>query len=394
MYFLYKAIGKEGKLIKSYIEAADEKEVVKITKKLNLNLVFVKPVKSIKKEKIKSKDRLIFTRLFSRLVKSHISIIESLKIIQQNIDSTSFKNIINNIIGYIEKGDSLSRALERYKNVFSPFYCAIIKAGENAGQLDLTLELLFKYLQFSENTKKKFQSALFYPVFVLITAVVILSLIFVFVVPQFKALFSMFDTELPTLTLFLFGLSTFIKDNFIFIILFLAAVGVLIKIFLKTRKGARFRDRIIFKIPLVGRLIKESLFAKFCQIMALLVRSNVNILLSFEIIEEIMNNSIVKDKIRSIREQVKNGKSLAESFNTSQFFPATIVQMVKAGEEAGELDKMLVSAAEFYEENLSVKIELFSSILQPALIILIGLFIAVIVISIFLPVFQLGTVIK
>ncbi len=394
MYFKYKAINNEGKVVKSFIEADNEKEVLKITKKLNLNIVSVAQVKAIKKEKVKSRDILIFTRLFSRLVKSHISVIRSLKIIQQNIDNITFKNIINNIIGYIEKGDSLSKALGKYKYVFSSFFCAVIKAGENSGHLDITLELLFKYLQTKENTKKKFQTALFYPLFVLALAVVILSLIFIFVVPQFRTLFSMFDTKLPALTELLFGMSIFVKNNFFYILGFFILAGILIKILLKTARGRQFKDRFILKVPLIGKLIRESIYTKFCQILALLVQSNVNILLSFEILEEIMSNSIVKNKIKMIHEQVKNGKSITDAFTSAGFFPATVIQMVKAGEESGDMDEMLESAAQFYEENLAVKIELFSSILQPVLIIIIGIFIAIIIISIFLPVFQLGTVLN
>jgi len=394
MYFLYKAIDQNRKIIKSFIEADNEKDVLKLTKKLNINLIYVKQVKSVKKEKIKSNELLIFTRLLSRLIKSHISVVQSLKIIQENTENTSFKNIINNIIGYIEKGDSLSKALEKYQYIFSSFYCAVVKAGEHSGKLGPVLELLYKYLQTSETTKKKFQTALLYPVFVLSTGILVLSLIFIFVVPQFRALFNMFDSKLPPLTEFLFTLSSFVKNNFLILLISIITGITIIIIFLNTGKGMHLKDRLIFKIPLIGKLIKESFYTKFCQILAILVQSNVNILHSFQIISDIMNNNLVKNKIEMIEKNIKNGKSITDAFILSRFFPSTIIQLIKAGEESSELDKMLESAARFYEENLSVKIEIFSSLLQPVLIILIGIFIASIIISIFLPIFQLGSIIK
>lgn len=394
MYFLYKAINNEGEKVKSFIEANDEKTVLQILKKSSLNVVLIKEVKKIKREKVKSKDIIIFTRLFSRLINSNIPVIQSLKIIQENIDSTSFKNIINNIIGYIEKGDSLSTALGKYKKTFSPFYCGVIKAGENSGKLNEILELLFKYIQASDNIKKKFQSALIYPVFILITAFVILSLIFVFVIPQFKTLFNMFDAKLPALTELIFLTSLFFKNNLFFIILFFGILICSIMIFLKSKKGQKFKDKIIFKIPLVGNLIRESIYTKFCQIFSILIQSNVNILSSFNIMEDVMDNHIVKNSINSAGILIKNGKSITEALIKTKFFPPTVIQMIKAGEESGELDKMLESASQFYEENLTVKIDIFSSLLQPVLIILIGLFIAIIIISIFLPVFQLSSVLR
>jgi len=394
MNYIYKAIDKSGKTIKSFIEAEEEKDVLKIVKNLGLNLISVKPVKRTKKVKAKNREILIFTRLLSRLVRSHISVIQSLSIIQENIENNSFKTIIANMASSIEKGNSLSQALARYAHIFSPFYCGVIKAGENSGQLGNVLELLFKYLQFSDNTRKKFITALFYPVFILITALIILSLIFVFVIPQFNTLYNMFDTPLPALTLFFLKLSCFIKENILILLAGSAGLLVLLKIYFNTSQGKRFTHRIIFKIPVAGKLYKEFIYARFCQILSLLVSSNTSIPDSFDLIEDIMTNSLAKEKMRSIRSQIKEGKSLTDAITETGFFPDTIIQMVKAGEESGELDNLLASAAQFYEENLILKIELLSSMLQPVLIIIIGIFIAVIIISIFLPVFQLGTIIK
>lgn len=392
MYFLYKAIDKNGKQIKAYMEADNEKAVINTLKRTKLTITLIKEVKKIKQKKIKSRDLLIFTRLFSRLINSNVPVLQGLSIIIQNTENRAFNNVITGIITYIEQGDSLSTALGKFRHVFSPFYCGIIKAGEASGKLGEMLDLLFKYINSFDQIKKRLQSALIYPVFVLSTAFIILSLIFVFVVPQFKVLFDMFDSQLPPLTELVLGISHFFNHHIIFIFSILIISTIFIKLGLNTKKGKIILDKTVFKIPLIGSLIRDTIYTRFCQIFSILISSNVDILKGLKIAKDVMNNHLIKKAIQETHEQIKKGTTITDALDKTGAFSPTIIQMVKAGEESGQLDRMMESAAQFYEENLNIKIDIFSSLLQPVLIILIGLFITAIIISIFLPIFQLSSI--
>lgn len=394
MYFKYKAADQQGKIMHNYLEAGTEKEALKILKGLQLNIIELQETKSIRQEKVRADDLVLFTRLFSRLLQSHIPVLQSLNIIRENMKSGPFRAMISSIMAYIEKGESLSKALSRYPRVFSGFYCGIIRAGENSGKLNLLFELLFKYLKNADTARKKIRTALLYPVFVLVTAMVILSLIFVFVVPQFRTLFSMFDADLPLLTQAIFSFSVFIKNNFFILLAMTGLAGAGVYYLLRTEKGRKWLDKKILVCPLLGELMKEMIYARFSRVFAILVQSNINILAILDIMKDVITNTFVRGLLEQMKKEIKSGKSITAAMSGTSFFPASIVQMVKAGEESGELDKMLLSAAEFYEENLDVKIEVFTSMLQPVLIILIGAFIALIIIAVFLPVFQLSSLIR
>lgn len=396
MEFKYTAVGPGGKTARGVITAENEAKAAALLKKQGLTPVALKPAGPLSGNpgRIKASELIMFTRLFSRLIKAHIPVINALNIILSTLKNRKFAAAVSGIINELSAGKSLSQALKKFPGMFSDFYITTVESGENSGRLAEALQHLYDHLYQSDDMRKKILSAIIYPVTVTLFALAVLTAIIFFLVPQFQVLFEQLGGELPLATRIVIGLNLFLKKYFF--LLFALAVGsvVFILVYLRTPAGRRLRDRILLNLPILSQFFRERIFAHFSRILGILLANEVDILKSLSLASRLVKNSVVREGIARAAELVGKGDKISEAFVKAGIFPATMIQMISIGEETGDFGSMFISAAEFYEESLDMRSRYLLAVLQPALIIFTGIIIMFILVSIFLPVFQLSNIIK
>ena len=344
--------------------------------------------------RVSLKDILIFTRQLYAMVHAGIPLVQSLRIIKEQIPNKTLKKIAEEMASFIEEGGRFSTALSRYRSVFGDLYISMIKAAEEAGTLEETLKRLADYLEKLEKLRGKIKSAMFYPIFVLIVASIIITGILVFVIPTFQQLYASLGGELPALTQLVINISNFLRDYIGWFILFLviAIVG-----FIQARKIRKFKyitDYILLKLPIFGELVLKGSIANFARTLSSMISSGINILDALQISAETSNNEVIKGAILDVKSQVEKGVNLSTALSKHSIFPPMLINMVAIGEQAGNLDEMLSKVADFYEEEVDRTVDGLTSLIEPILIVFIGGIIGIIIVAMYLPIFKIGELIK
>ena len=341
------------------------------------------------------RDLLIFTRQLYAMIHAGIPLVQSLRVIKDQVTNRRLKQIIDDIATYIEEGGKFSTALTRYRDVFGDLYISMIRAAEEAGTLEETLKRLAEYLEKVEKLRGKVKSALFYPIFVLITATIIVTGIMIFVIPTFQQLYADLGGSLPTLTQMVIDASNWLRD---YIGWFILAIFVSVVLFIQLRRvSKRFRyltDLAFLKLPVFGDLILKSSIANFSRTFSSMLSSGINILEALRISAETSNNEVIREAIEKVREQVEKGVSLSLAMSRISVFPPMVVNMAAIGEQAGNLDEMMAKVADFYEEEVDRTVDGLTSLIEPLMIVFIGSIIGVIIIAMYLPIFKIGELIK
>jgi len=391
--YTYKARNWEGKIIQNEIEG-DSKEAV--IAKLRDRGYFVTSISEKRAEiqlfqrKIKSAEISIFARQFATMIGAGVPLVRCLSILSQQSENPRFRDVINKVRQDVEAGSTLSKALQNHPKVFSNLFVNLIKAGEAGGILDEILNRLANYLESSEQLKQKVKGALTYPVVVLSIAVLVVFFLITFVLPSFEAIFKdMGDAKLPTPTRLLLALSGFMNQYFIFIIISVVAGFVVIKKFFETEKGVRIFDTNILKVPAIGPMMRKVAVAKFTRTLGTLIASGVPILQALEVTADTAGNVVISDAINKTRVSIREGESIAEPLKQSKVFPPMVVQMIAVGEETGELDGMLTKIADFYDSEVDTAVKGLTSIIEPLVIVFMGIVIGGIVMAIFMPMLEL-----
>ncbi|WP_457681474.1 type II secretion system F family protein [Thermovibrio sp.] len=354
--------------------------------KKNLEIPFLK--------RISLKDVLIFTRQLYAMIHAGIPLVQALRVIKEQLPNKALREIVEEMASFIEEGGKLSTALSRYRDVFGDLYISMIRAAEEAGTLEETLKRLADYLEKVEKLRGKVKSAMFYPVFVLIVATIIITGILVFVIPTFQKLYEDLGGQLPGLTQAVINLSQWLRDNIGWFFLFIV-VGVIA--FIQARRIKKFKyitDYALLRTPVFGELILKSSIANFARTFSSMLASGINILNALEIAAETSNNEVIKEAILEIKKQVEKGVSLSAAMSKQHIFPPMLKNMVAIGEQAGNLDEMLSKVADFYEEEVDRTVDGLTSLIEPLLIVFIGGIIGVIIIAMYLPIFKIGELIK
>ncbi|MFA6583340.1 MAG: type II secretion system F family protein [Elusimicrobiaceae bacterium] len=402
MKFEYQARDAEGKIVTGVLDAPDQKLAAerlrntlklsvidlkeKIPSQFELLIAKINPFKG----KVKSKELVIFSRQLSTLVGAGVPIVQGLGILEQQAETPVFKAVLTSVKTDIEAGLGIADAMKKFPAVFSTLYVSMIRAGEVGGILDTILERLSAYLEQSEALKAKVKAAMMYPVIVAIIAGTITIFLMLFVIPTFKDIFSSFGSELPLPTRVVIGISDFIKGH-IFIVLAMPVAGFFaFKKFAKTESGKRMIDSQSLKLPVFGILLKKVAIAKFTRTLGTLMRSGVPILQGLETVAATSGNVIIEGAILSCRESVKDGGRLVEPLRKSNLFPPMVVQMIGVGEETGSLDTMLMRVADFYDQEVDTAVKGLTSMIEPLIMVFMGVVIGGIVIAMFLPMLSLG----
>lgn len=394
MIFIYKAKDlSKGRIIEGEINADSKEKALLALKAQKLQVIEISPIKRrLRKGKITSKDIVIFSRQLATLVSSGVPIIQSLAILESQAENINLVKVISSIKKDIEGGLSISEALAKHPKVFSELYVSMIKAGELGGILDVILDRLSSYLESSEALKDKVKSAMMYPTIVGGIAVLITIFLIVYVIPIFKGIFQGFGAELPFVTRVVISISDFLKKYLFFIVgsIFLGYVGL--KKYVSTPSGRKNFDNFLLNLPIFGVIFKKVAIAKFSRTLATLIKSGVPILQGLETVAKTSGNKIIEEAIMESIKSIKEGGRISDPLKKSEIFPEMVVQMIAVGEETGSLDSMLFKIADFYDQEVESAVKGLTSMIEPLVMVFMGVVIGFIVIAMFIPMFELSDI--
>jgi len=339
--------------------------------------------------RVSSDDLVLFCRQLATMLGAGVTILKSLQIISQQVASQRLFQVIQDLGKKMESGLSFYEAMSKHPKVFSELWVNLVESGEASGNLALILNRLAGYLEQSASFKKKLISATIYPAILFCAGSGALLFLTIKIIPTFVELFKGFNIQLPLLTQVLVALSSFIRKSILYIIIGIAVIAYFIRKYVKTKEGRRQFERLIFKMPVLGEFYRIVVIERFTSEMATLVESGVPILYSLEIAEHSVGNLTLGDIIRKVKEDVREGKSLSSPMQESGFFDPMAVQMVSIGEEIGELSNMFKRLNVFYQEYVETFLVRFTSMFEPVMLIFMGLVVGVMVIGMFLPIFQI-----
>lgn len=402
MQLYYKAVTKDGRVVNGLIEARDEKEAagylrskdfvpIKISKQQAKSKLT--DLISIFSSRVRSKDVVVFTRQLSSMLTSGITLIRSLEIIKNQVNNTALAEVLDSMIRDIEEGKSLSEAISKYPNVFSSVYMSLIRAAEGSGLLDKALLRLAETLEKQQKLKGTIRGALAYPIIVVIMMIVVVFIMMIFVIPQLSSLYKSLNVDLPWSTRIVIGLSDFSITFWPVVIGILAVVIFLFRRWHKTLEGRLVIDGFLLKIPVFGRIIKESILAEFSRTLGAMLGSGTLVVSSLEEASDVTGNILYKNAIVDVAKRVERGITMGDAMSVYGLFPQNLIELVKIGEQTGKLDETLMRASEYFENEVDQSVKILSTALEPAVMIVLGVGVAFLVFSIITPIYQLTNVI-
>jgi type IV pilus assembly protein PilC len=398
--FSYKARGAGGNVTEAAIEAPDQRSAMDRLRAQKLIVLEINEsapgiLDTIQrfnpfKPRVTNKDIVLFSRQLSTLVSAGVALVSGLNILVDQMENPAFKSVVSKVKDDIEAGLSIADSLKKHPQAFSDLYIAMVKAGEVGGILDVILERLSTYLEAAEDLRHKVKGALMYPAVVSSIAALVTVFLLVFVIPTFKEIFTSFGAELPLPTRIVIGTSEFLQKRWWIILIGLLGCFYLFRQWLKTENGRKIFDTNALRLPLFGPLLRKVSVAKFTRTLGTLVKSGVPILQAMETVAQTSGNKVIEKAIMDAREAIREGERIAEPLRKSGSFPPMVVQMIAVGEETGNLDVMLSKIADFYDQEVEVAVKGLTSMIEPIVIVFMGIVIGGIVIAMFIPMFELG----
>lgn len=393
--FQYIATDYTGQKIKGQIEAKDSASVVSTLRRSQLIVISIVEVKSKEagffkgSNAVKLEDLVVFSRQLAALVKAGISLVKGLNILFSQIENKTLREITSSLITKIESGSSLSDSMANYPGVFSSFYLNMIRAGEFSGTLDVILDRLALHLESVSKLNRKIRAALIYPAVVIGVAIAITALIFIFVIPKFQEIFATVGMQLPLPTRIVLGISNFMQKFWFLIPAILVGMFMGFKWLSKMPKFRLSIDRSKLKMIIFGKLMRKVVIARFSRTLATLLKSGVSILAALEIGSKTAGNMVIELALNKVISQVSKGERIGVSLAENKIFTPLVVSLVAVGEETGDISTMLDKVAGFYEEEVDNAIAALTSLIEPVIIVFLGVVIGGIVVAIFLPILQL-----
>ena len=396
---VYQWIGtnRKNETRKGEMEASNESAV-----RSNLMRLKITPTKIKKKPKdlfenvswlqpkVKEKDIILFARQFSTMIDAGLPIIQCLEILHTQQNNKTFKRMIKEIKEQVESGATLAEALKRFPKYFDDLFVNMIAAGEAGGILDAILRRLAGYMEKAAKLKAQVKGAMTYPVVTLVIAIVVLGIILVFVIPVFQEMFADLGGELPVPTQIVVKLSEIVKSKIIYIIIGFILLGFTLKKFYATEKGQDTVDDFLLKIPVFGELLRKVAVAKFTRTMGTMLASGVAILEALDIVAKTSGNRTIEKAIYNVRSGIAEGRTMADPLAESGVFPAMVCQMISVGESTGALDAMLEKIADFYDEEVDQAVDNLTSLIEPFMLVFLGVTIGGLVVAMYLPVFKMA----
>ncbi len=398
--FVWEAETKRGELKKGELDGADEAAVRGVLRRQGLKSIVVKkkPKDLLEnlpflKQKVKDKDVVVFARIFSTMINAGLPLIQCLDLLAQQEQNKTFAKIITTVKEDIEGGSTLHDALKKHPKVFDELFINLVAAGESGGILDVILNRLSSYMEKAMKLKSRVKGAMTYPTIVLFVAVAVVALLLVYVIPVFKKLFEGMGGQLPGPTQFLVNLSEFTQSYFLYMIIGAAAVVFLFRRYYRTEKGRLVIDALILKAPVFGPLLKKVAVAKFTRTLSTMLGSGVPILEGLSIVSKTAGNVVVENAIMKTRQSISEGRTIAEPLSETDVFPPMVVQMIAVGEATGALDSMLAKIADFYDDEVDVAVGALTAMLEPFMMIFLGVIVGGMIICMYLPIFKMASVV-
>ncbi|MBK4733521.1 type II secretion system F family protein [Noviherbaspirillum pedocola] len=393
---LYAWEGKDrsGKLVRGELRASGENMVNVTLRRQGILVTKVKKRSLRGGKKVSEKDITLFTRQLATMMKAGVPLLQSFDILSKGAGNPAMARLIQDIRGDVETGTSLNQAFRKFPLHFDPLFCNLVGAGEQAGILEELLTRLAVYKEKTLAIKGKIKSAMFYPVSILAVAFIVTAVIMIWVVPAFKTVFTSFGADLPAPTLLVMAISDFFVANWYFI--FGGIGGALYLFFQSWRRSVtmqRRMDKLLLKLPIFGAVIRKASIARWSRTLATMFSAGVPLVESLDSVGGASGNAVYQDATRKIQADVSTGTSLTVAMQSANVFPMMVTQMVAIGEESGALDAMLGKVADFYEEEVDEAVESLSSLMEPLIMVILGVLIGGLVVAMYLPIFKLGSVV-
>jgi type IV pilus assembly protein PilC len=392
--FEWEGKDKNGKIVRGEIRAGGEAMVSASLRRQGILVTKVRKRRMSGGKSIKQKDIAIFTRQLATMMKAGVPLIQAFDIVARGSTNPRVTKLLTDIRSDVETGTSLSAAFRKHPLYFDALYCNLVEAGEAGGILEQLLDRLAVYQEKTMAIKNKIKSALIYPIAVLVVAFVVLAVIMIFVIPAFKDVFSSFGADLPAPTLFVIAMSEFFVKFWYLIFGFLiGGVYFFLQSWRRSEKMQKAMDRLLLKVPVFGELVNKSAIARWTRTLSTMFAAGVPLVEALDSVGGASGNAVFVEATEQIQKDVSTGSALTTSMQTTGVFPTMVLQMCAIGEESGSLDQMLGKAAEFYEDEVDEAVKGLSSLMEPFIIVILGVLIGGIVVSMYLPIFKLGQVV-
>ncbi len=397
--FVWEGTDKQGKRVKGELSGQSDALVKALLRRQGINPTKVKkkPKSMVGKgsgKKITPKDITVFSRQLATMMSSGVPLVQAFEIVGRGHENANMQDLILGIKADVEAGGQLTDALRKRPLQFNDLYCNLVEAGEHAGILEGILHKIASYMEKTEALKSKIKSALFYPAAVIVVAFVIVTILMIFVIPQFQDLFASFGADLPALTMMIINMSKWFQAYWW--LLALGIAGVVVG-FLETRKRSKafghFLDRMSLKIPIIGMILEKAAMARYARTLETMFAAGTPLVEAMNSVAGACGNIVYYEACMKIRDEISTGTQLQAAMRDTQLFPNMVIQMVAIGEESGAIDTMLGKVADWYEQEVDDAVEALTSLLEPMIMAFLGVVIGGLVIGMYLPIFKMGAVV-
>jgi type IV pilus assembly protein PilC len=394
--FSWTGMDKKGQRVTGKSLAPDEAALRSDLRRQGIAVSRIKKQASALKSggKVRPEDIAVFSRQLATMLAAGIPLVQSFEIVGQGNDKPAMQRLILDIKAEVEGGTSLHEALAKFPLHFDDLFVNLVEAGEQAGALETLLDKIATYKEKTEALKKKVKKALFYPSAVLAVALIVTTILLIFVIPQFEALFKDFGADLPAFTQAVIGLSRWLQDNGVFLAMVIAG-GVWVFFYFQKRSKAmrEFLDRSMLKFPIIGPILYKSAIARFSRTLSTMFAAGVPLVEALESVAGATGNIVFENAVLKMRDEVATGQRLQRAMENTGLFPNMVIQMIAVGEEAGALDAMSGKVADFYEAEVDNAVDSMSALLEPLIMAILGVLVGGLVVAMYLPIFKLGAVV-
>jgi type IV pilus assembly protein PilC len=392
--FVWEGLDRNNRQVRGEIKAASETVVVTNLRRQGIKISKIKRQTFRGGKKVTERDITFFTRQLATMLKAGVPLLQSFDIVARGHSNARFSRLMLDIKNRVEQGSSLSQAFRAHPAQFDTLYCNLIAAGETSGMLDGVLDRLATYKEKILAIKAKIKSALFYPISVIVVAIVVVWVIMIFVIPAFKDVFKSFGADLPAPTLIVIAISDWVVSYWWAV--FLIVGGTIFGVAALYRRSEAMRytvDRLVLKLPVIGQILEKATIARWTRTLQTMFAAGVPLVESLDAVGGASGNLVYVNATKRIQTEVSTGTSLTNSMANTKLFPSMVLQMTQIGEESGSLDNMLGKIADFYEREVDDAVAALSSLLEPIIIVFLGVVIGGLVIAMYLPIFKLGAVV-
>jgi MSHA biogenesis protein MshG len=402
----YRGRNKTGDLMRGTIEAASPEGVVSWMTSMGISPIDVRlKVDPLKGQPawlkalqgaraLNSNDLLLFTRQIGTMVKSGVALIQAINSLKNSSANPAMTELLRSISASLDRGSELSAAMSEHQKFFGEYYINMVKVGETTGKLDEIFDRLFTQLDFDRRMRQKIKSVLRYPMFVMSAIVIAILIMMVYIVPVFAKIYDSMNVDLPAVTQILIGTSHFISKNWWLLLIVAAGIFWLSRKYLSSAEGRYQWDRYKLRLPVVGSLLTKATTARFCRSFATAMKAGVPIVTSLTLVSRVVENAFYAERINSMREGISNGESILRTFLTAGIFSPIEIQMITVGEETGDVDTMIQQLADLYQEEVEYEANRLAESLEPILLAFMAVLVIILLLGIFLPMWNLTAVVK